>query len=158
MCWMCAAMPTFDNLCWMLSETDSELLVLRFSSNREGTLLWRACRCNTEHPLCHFYRLRTIRLCFPVRGSVINDFICYSKNYSRKLYIFIITRSHGSVRVLWGRPSKSMGNGKIWPSAVAKPPNRSSPNLKYVIMSRPIYEISARSLRRTGGFRGRAIE
>jgi len=41
-----------------------------------------------------------------------------------------ITHSQGSVRVLLGRPSKSMGNGKIWPSADAKPLNRSSPNLK----------------------------
>jgi len=29
-----------------------------------------------------------------------------------------------------------LGNGKIWPSADAKPLNRSSPNLKHVIMSR----------------------
>jgi len=29
-----------------------------------------------------------------------------------------------------------MGNGNIWPSADAKPLNRSSPNLKHVIMSR----------------------
>ena len=48
----------------------------------------------------------------------------------------IITRSHGSVRVLWGRPSKSMGKGKIWPSADRKPLNRSSPHLNHVIMSR----------------------
>ena len=34
-----------------------------------------------------------------------------------------------------GRQSKSMGNGKIWPSADAKPLNRSSPNLKRVITS-----------------------
>ena len=39
-------------------------------------------------------------------------------------------RLHSSVRV-----SKSMGNGKIWPSADLKPLNRSSPNLKYVITS-----------------------
>jgi len=42
-----------------------------------------------------------------------------------------ITCSHGSVRVLWGWPSKSMGQGtKLWPSAYPKPLNQSPHNLK----------------------------
>ena len=41
---------------------------------------------------------------------------------------------------LQGRPSKSMGNGKIWDSADAKPMNRSSPNLNHVITSRTYHQ------------------
>jgi len=42
---------------------------------------------------------------------------------------------HRIVWVLEGRPSKSMGKGKLWPSANEKPLNRSSPNSNGVITS-----------------------
>ena len=46
-----------------------------------------------------------------------------------------ITRSHGSVRVLYGRPAKSMGNAEIWPATTPDSLKRSSPNLACVMTS-----------------------
>ena len=49
--------------------------------------------------------------------------------------VVMITRSHGSVTVLYGRRVKSMGEGKFTPLTTPTPLNRQSPNIAHVITS-----------------------
>jgi len=55
---------------------------------------------------------------------------------AEKVLSFVAPSGDQELGQIYHMLTPSKGNGKIWPSADAKPLNRSSPNLKHVIMSR----------------------